>query len=130
MIAGGAGASRAFGVADPFMAPASGQKHRTGTLAAVVLRRAGALNPKAATRVTDLPETPPMRIIGVILIVLGALALIFQGITYTRERQVIDVGPIEATAEEERTIPVPPVVGALLMVAGVALVWVGGRRPT
>ena len=71
-----------------------------------------------------------MRIVGIILIVVGAIALIFQGITYTRDRQAIDIGPIEATVEEERTIPVPPVVGALLMVAGVALVWVGGRRPT
>jgi hypothetical protein len=70
-----------------------------------------------------------MRIVGIILIVVGALALIFQGITYTRDRQEVDIGPIEATVEEERTIPIPPVVGGLLLVAGVALVWVGGRRP-
>lgn len=68
-----------------------------------------------------------MKILGVILIVAGALALIFQGITYTRERQVIEVGPIEATAEEERTIPIPPIVGGVLLIAGVALVW-GSRR--
>ena len=70
-----------------------------------------------------------MRIVGIILIVVGVLALIFQGITYTRDRQEVDIGPIEATVEEERTIPIPPVVGGLLLVAGVALVWVGGRRP-
>ena len=71
-----------------------------------------------------------MRILGIILIVAGALALIFQGITYTRERQVVDIGPIEATAEREETIPIPPIVGAILLVAGVALVIVGGKRTT
>lgn len=71
-----------------------------------------------------------MRILGIILIVVGALALIFQGITYTRERQVVDIGPIEATAEREETIPIPPIVGGILLVAGVALVIVGGKRTT
>ena len=71
-----------------------------------------------------------MRIVGIILIVVGALALIFQGITYTRERQVVDIGPIEATAEREETIPIPPIVGGILLVAGVALVIVGGKRTT
>ena len=69
-----------------------------------------------------------MRIVGIILIVVGVLALIFQGITYTRTRQVVDIGPIEARAEEEETIPIPPIVGGILLVAGVALVVVGGRK--
>lgn len=69
-----------------------------------------------------------MRIVGIILIVIGVLALIFQGITYTRTRQVVDIGPIEARAEEEETIPIPPIVGGILLVAGVALVVVGGRK--
>ena len=71
-----------------------------------------------------------MRILGVILIVVGAIALIFQGITYTRDRETVDIGPIEATVEEERTIPISPIVGGLLLVAGVGLVFVGGRRAT
>lgn len=71
-----------------------------------------------------------MRIVGIILIVAGALALIFQGITYTRRRQVVDIGPIQATAEEEEKIPIPPIVGGILLVAGVALVVVGGRKAT
>lgn len=71
-----------------------------------------------------------MRIVGIILIVAGALALIFQGITYTRREQVVDIGPIEATATEEETIPIPPIVGGILLVAGVALVVVGGRKTT
>ena len=69
-----------------------------------------------------------MRIIGVILIVIGVLALIFQGIPYTREREVVDIGPIEATAEREETIPISPIVGGILLVAGVALVIAGSRR--
>ena len=69
-----------------------------------------------------------MRIVGIILIVLGALALIYQGITYTRRRQVVDLGPIQATAEEEETIPIPPIVGGILLVAGVGLVIAGGKR--
>ena len=69
-----------------------------------------------------------MRIVGIILIVLGALALIYQGITYTRRRQVVDIGPIQATAEEEETIPIPPIVGGILLIAGVGLVIAGGRR--
>jgi hypothetical protein len=50
-------------------------------------------------------------IAGVVLIVLGALALAFQGIWYTDREKVVDVGPIEATAERERRIPLPPIVG-------------------
>ena len=69
-----------------------------------------------------------MRILGIILIVVGALALIFQGITYTREREAVDIGPLEATVEREETIPIPPIVGGILLVAGVALVIVGGKR--
>ena len=71
-----------------------------------------------------------MRIVGIILIVVGALALIFQGITYTRREQVVDIGPIEATATEKETIPIPPIVGGILLVAGIALVVVGGRKTT
>ena len=69
-----------------------------------------------------------MRILGIILIVLGVVALIFQGFTYTRDRQVVDVGPLEASVEEERTVPIPPIIGGVLLIAGVALVVVGGRQ--
>ncbi|HUF25505.1 MAG TPA: hypothetical protein VMM18_00890 [Gemmatimonadaceae bacterium] len=71
-----------------------------------------------------------MRILGVVLIVLGAISLIWGGITYTRNRQVLDIGPIQATAEEQRRIPLPPIIGGVLLIAGVALVVAGGRRTT
>ena len=69
----------------------------------------------------------PATIIGIILIVLGVAAFAYQGITYTKREKVLDLGPIEATAEKERTIPIPPIVGAVALVGGIVLV-VGGSR--
>jgi hypothetical protein len=66
---------------------------------------------------------------GVVLIVLGGLALAFQGIWYTDREKVVDVGPIEATAEREKRIPLPPIVGGALIAGGVVLLIAGMRRP-
>jgi uncharacterized membrane protein HdeD (DUF308 family) len=70
----------------------------------------------------------PVAILGVLLIVAGLVALAYQGITYTRREKVIDLGPIKATAERERTVPLPPVVGIIAVAAGVALVIAGVRK--
>jgi uncharacterized membrane protein HdeD (DUF308 family) len=70
----------------------------------------------------------PIAILGVVLIVVGLAALAYQGITYTRRETVLDLGPIHATAERQRTVPLPPVVGIVGVLAGVALVVVGARR--
>jgi hypothetical protein len=70
----------------------------------------------------------PLAIVGVVLIVLGIIALAYQGITYTTRENVIDLGPLKASVEKEKTIPLPPVLGGLAVVAGVFLVWVGARR--
>ena len=69
-----------------------------------------------------------MKIVGIILIVVGAIALAYGGITYTSREKVLDIGPIEATAERERTIPLPPVLGALAVAGGIVLLVVGGRK--
>jgi hypothetical protein len=69
-----------------------------------------------------------MKIIGVVLIVLGVIALAYGGISYTREEKILDIGPIEATAERRETIPLPPVLGGLALVGGVALLVVASRR--
>lgn len=69
-----------------------------------------------------------MKITGIVLIVLGVIALAYGGITYTTRETVIDVGPIEATAERERTIPLPPVLGALALIGGIALMIAASRR--
>lgn len=69
-------------------------------------------------------------IVGVVLIVLGVAALAYQGINYTTRDTIIDVGPVHATAERHRTLPLPPVVGGLAVVGGVLLLLAGRRRLT
>lgn len=69
-----------------------------------------------------------LTVIGVLLIIFGALALAYQGITYTTEEEVIDLGPIEAEKETEKTIPLPPILGVLALAGGIVLVIVGGRK--
>lgn len=70
----------------------------------------------------------PATILGAVLIVLGLAALAYQGITYTTREKVIDIGPIEATAENRETIPLPPVLGALALIGGIALMIADSRR--
>jgi hypothetical protein len=67
-------------------------------------------------------------VVGVVLIVLGIIGLAYQGITYTTREKVIDLGPLKASVEKQKTIPLPPVLGGAAVVAGVFLVWMGSRR--
>lgn len=67
-------------------------------------------------------------IVGVLLIVLGLAALAYQGINYSTRETVIDIGPVHATAERHRTLPLPPVVGAVAVVGGIGLLVAGARR--
>ena len=69
-----------------------------------------------------------LALVGVVLIVLGIIALAYQGITYTTREKVIDLGPLKASVEKQKTIPLPPLLGGLAVAAGVFLVWVGARR--
>ena len=69
-------------------------------------------------------------IAGLVLIVVGVAALLYQGITYTTRETVLDVGPIHATADREKTIPLPPLVGLVAVAGGVALLVVGLRART
>ena len=70
----------------------------------------------------------PATVIGVILIVIGIIALAYQGITYTTREKVVDLGPLKVEANRERTIPLPPVVGVIALVGGIVLVAVSGRK--
>ena len=63
-----------------------------------------------------------MKLPGIILIVLGCLALAYQGINYTTQENVIDIGSLKVTASEKKTLPLPPIVGGIALVAGIALV--------
>jgi hypothetical protein len=69
-----------------------------------------------------------MKIVGIVLIVVGALALAYGGISYTKREKVLDIGPIEATAETRETIPLPPLLGGLALAGGIILLVVGSRR--
>jgi hypothetical protein len=69
-----------------------------------------------------------MRIIGIVLIILGLVSLALGGISYTKREKVLDLGPIEATAERHKTIPLPPLLGGLALAGGVVLLVAGGRK--
>ena len=69
-----------------------------------------------------------MRITGIILIVLGVIALAYGGISYTKEEKVVDIGPFEATAKTRETIPLPPLLGGLALAGGVVLMIAGSRK--
>jgi hypothetical protein len=70
---------------------------------------------------------PPI-LFGILLIVLGLVALAYKGITYTTQEEVAKIGPLEAKVEKEKTIPLPPLLGGLALAGGVVLVVVGSRR--
>ncbi len=67
-------------------------------------------------------------IVAIVLIAIGVVSLAYEGITYTTREKVLEVGPIKATAEKEKTIPLPPILGGLALAGGVALLVVGARR--
>jgi hypothetical protein len=70
----------------------------------------------------------PKTIIAIILIALGIAAFAYQGITYTTREKVVDLGPIQVTAEKTKTLPLPPIVGAIAMVGGIVLLVIGNKK--
>jgi uncharacterized membrane protein len=70
----------------------------------------------------------PVLLIGIALILLGIVALSYERITYTTKEKVIDIGPIHATAEREKSIPLPPLLGGLALIAGIGVVAVGYKK--
>jgi hypothetical protein len=67
-------------------------------------------------------------LIAVILIVIGIVAFGYQGITYTTREKVVDIGPLEVTADKTRTFPLPPIVGAIALAGGILLLVVGRKK--
>lgn len=67
-------------------------------------------------------------VIGLILIILGVVALAYQGITYTSREKIIDIGPFEASADTQKTIPLSPILGGLSLVGGIVLVIIGRKK--
>jgi hypothetical protein len=70
----------------------------------------------------------PKIIIAIMLIALGIAALAYQGITYTTREKVVDLGPLHVTAEKTKTLPLPPIVGAIALVGGIVLLVTGSRK--
>lgn len=70
----------------------------------------------------------PVMLIGIALIALGLIALVYQGITYTTREKVVDLGPLKITAQKEKTIPLPPILGGLALAGGIVLVVVAARK--
>ena len=70
----------------------------------------------------------PITLVGIALIVLGIVALAYQGITYTSREKIIDIGPFQATADTQKTIPLSPLLGGLALAGGIVLVVVGAKK--
>ena len=70
----------------------------------------------------------PVEIVGIVLIVLGIAGLVLGRFTYTTEEKVLDVGPLEATAEKEHSVAIPDIAGIIAVLAGGFLVFMGRRR--
>ena len=70
----------------------------------------------------------PIMLGGILLVILGVLALAYQGINYTRQEKVLDIGPIHATAEKNERIPLPPILGGLMLVGGIVMLVTGSRQ--
>ena len=70
----------------------------------------------------------PITLVGIALIVLGIVAFAYQGITYTSREKIIDIGTIQATADTQKTIPLSPLLGGLVLAGGIVLVVVGAKK--
>ena len=70
----------------------------------------------------------PITLVGIALVLLGIVAFAYQGITYTSREKIIDIGPIHATADTQKTIPLSPLLGGLALVGGIVLVVVGAKK--
>jgi hypothetical protein len=72
----------------------------------------------------------PITMLGIALAVLGVLALVYQGFSYTRHKDVLDVGPIHATTDTREHVPLPPIVGGLALVSAAILIAMGAKQKT
>lgn len=67
------------------------------------------------------------RTLGIILIVLGIVLLVWTGFTYTKKEKVIDAGPIQVSADKQKSVNWPPYVGGIVLISGV-IVFIGSRK--
>ena len=67
-------------------------------------------------------------LLGIILIILGIIAFAYQGIEYTTREKVVDLGPVHMSADRTRTLPLPPIVGAIAIIGGIVLLVTGSKK--
>jgi drug/metabolite transporter (DMT)-like permease len=67
-------------------------------------------------------------LLGIVLVVLGIFALAYQGFSYTVPKKAVDVGPIHVTKDERHMVPLPPILGALALIGGIAVLAIGRRN--
>ena len=67
-------------------------------------------------------------LVGIALILLGIVAFAYQGISYTSREKIVDVGPLQASVDTKKTIPLSPLLGGLVLVGGIVLVLVGAKK--
>lgn len=70
----------------------------------------------------------PAGILGIILVVIGIIALGYGGFSYTKREKVVDAGPLQVSADKKQTVPLPPILGGVCLVGGIILVVAGNRR--
>jgi hypothetical protein len=68
-------------------------------------------------------------LLGVVMLIAGLVGMASPMISYTKTDKVVDLGPIEVTAQHEKHVPLPPIVGGLAALAGVVIIVAGSRRP-
>lgn len=68
-----------------------------------------------------------MKLLGIVLIVVGVIALAYGGITYTHQKKVVDLGPIQASKKETSTVPLPPILGVVAILGGGVLLFTGKK---
>jgi hypothetical protein len=76
----------------------------------------------------EINSIKPIMLMGIVLIVLGVIALTYHGITYTTREKVLRIGPLEATQEVKKTIPLPPLLGGVALAGGIVLVIIGAKE--
>ena len=86
------------------------------------------LAPLGARRNAEPKRMKSITMLGILLAVVGVLALVYQGFSYTRQEKVLDIGPIHATADTREHVPLPPIVGGLALVSGAILLVMGAKQ--
>jgi hypothetical protein len=79
-------------------------------------------------RIDHLMRFSPIMLVGIVLIVLGIAAFAYQGISYTTRENIVNLGPIQASVDTKKTIPLPPLLGGLMLAGGLVLVMVGAKK--